>query len=97
VNRPLLVADKNVAHMVLLEKRVVDRQYGAAGIAENHIDALVDQRLDEDLRPDHLLRRHHALQPKNRAGLRISAAAGRSGRRPHWTLTSGAKAATLES
>jgi hypothetical protein len=61
MHRPLLVPDEDMADMVLLEERVVDRQYGATGIPENDINALVAQRLDDHLRPDHLLRRHGTL------------------------------------
>src|SRR3712207_7843623 len=42
--------------LVLLEQRVVERQHRPAGIAEDHLDALVDQRLDDDLRSRHGLR-----------------------------------------
>ena len=42
VDRALLVADQDVAQGVLLEQRVIDRQDGAARIAEHHVDPLVD-------------------------------------------------------
>jgi hypothetical protein len=65
VHRALLVAHQDVAHMVLLEERIVDRQHGASGIAENDIDALIDQSADDHLRSRHLPRRligrHDAL------------------------------------
>src|SRR5690606_35860428 len=48
VNRALLMANENVANLVLLEKRVIDRQDSAARIAENRVHALIDQRLDDD-------------------------------------------------
>ena len=40
MHRGLFMADQDVADIVLLEHRVVNRQDGAAGIAENDIDAL---------------------------------------------------------
>ena len=40
--------------LVLLEQRVVDRQHRAAGIAEQVLDALVLQRLDDHLGAGHL-------------------------------------------
>ena len=36
--------------LVLLEQGVVERQDGPAGIAEDHVHALIDQRLDHHLR-----------------------------------------------
>ncbi len=50
----LLVAHQDVAHLVLVEQRVIDRQHGAAGIAEQVLDALVGERLDDHLGPAHL-------------------------------------------
>jgi hypothetical protein len=44
----LLVADQHMADGVLVEQRVVDRQHGAAGIAENDFDALILQRTDQN-------------------------------------------------
>ena len=55
VGRALLVAHENVAELVLMEDRVVDRQDRAARIAEDHLDALVLQRLDDHLRAGHVL------------------------------------------
>jgi hypothetical protein len=52
--------------MVLLEERVVDRKYGAAGISENDINALVDQSLDDHLRARHLRRHDTSPQPKTK-------------------------------
>ena len=40
--------------LVLLDDLVVDRQHRAARIAEDVLDALVDQRLDDHLRARHL-------------------------------------------
>ena len=40
VHRRLLVPDEDVADLVLLEDRVINRQDGAARIAENNLDAL---------------------------------------------------------
>jgi hypothetical protein len=53
MHRPLLVAHQDVADRVLLEDRVVDRQHRAAGIAEYHVDVLLDQRPEHDLRAVH--------------------------------------------
>ncbi len=44
MHRALLVAHQDVLHLVLLEYGVVDRQHGAAGIAENVLDALIGKR-----------------------------------------------------
>ncbi len=69
VDGGLLMPHQDVAQMILLVERVVDRQYGAAGIAENDINALVAQRLDDHLRPNHLLRRHDTSpRPKTSRG-----------------------------
>ncbi|CAA7626911.1 conserved hypothetical protein [Magnetospirillum sp. UT-4] len=46
----LLVTDQHVLEAVLLEQLVVDGQYRAARIAEEHLDALVDQSLQKDFR-----------------------------------------------
>ncbi len=56
VRGALFMAHENVAKLVLAENRVVDRQDGAAGIAEHEFDALVLQRLDDHFRAGHLLR-----------------------------------------
>ncbi len=53
MHRRLLVPDQDVADAVLLEDRVVDRQYRTAGIAEDDLDALLDQRLEHHLRAVH--------------------------------------------
>ena len=55
VGRALLVAHEDVAKLVLMEDGVVDRQHRAARIAEDHLDALVLQRLDDHFRAGHLL------------------------------------------
>ena len=52
----LLVAHQDMLHSVrLLEQRVVDRQHGAARIAEQMLHALVGKRLDHHLGAGHLL------------------------------------------
>ena len=61
VHGPLLMPHEDVAQRILLEKRIVDRQDGTAGIAEYDIDALVHQSLDDDLRSAQRLGRHHNL------------------------------------
>ena len=55
VQRPALLAHEDVLDLVLLEQLIVDRQHRAAGIAENVLDALVDERRDH-----HLGARHRA-------------------------------------
>ncbi len=45
----LFVPDQDVLDLVLLEHGVVDMQDRPAGIPEDVLDALVDQRLDDDL------------------------------------------------
>ena len=45
----LLVADEDVAHLLLRVDRVIDRKDGAARIAENRVDALVGKRAQDDL------------------------------------------------
>src|SRR6185312_9625958 len=55
VSRALLVADEDVAKLVLVEDGVVDRQHRAARIAEHHLDALVLQRLDDHFGAGHVL------------------------------------------
>ena len=53
VQRAAFLADEDVLDLVLLEQLVVDRQHGAAGIAENVLDALIDERLDHHLGARH--------------------------------------------
>ena len=48
VHRAALLADQDVADGVLVEQRVVDRQYGAAGIPENHLHALLLEGAEKD-------------------------------------------------
>ena len=57
VGRPLLMGGENVADLLLVTtalKLVVDVQNGAAGIAENGVDSLLQQALHEHLRAFHL-------------------------------------------
>ena len=54
MDRALLVPDEDVADVVLLEQLVVDREDGAAGIAEHGVDALVLERLDHHPGARHL-------------------------------------------
>ena len=54
VDGALLVADEDVLDPVLLEQLVVDRQHGAAGIAEDMLDALVGESLQHNLGACHL-------------------------------------------
>ncbi len=69
VGCPLLVADQNVLHLLLLEDLVVDRQHRAAGIAEHMLDPLVGQRLQHHLGARHQLARSHVLPRSSRVRL----------------------------
>jgi hypothetical protein len=59
----LLVAHQDVAQLFLMEKRVIDRQHGSAGIAEDMLDALVFQRAHHHLGACHLLQ--HGPSPSS--------------------------------
>ena len=50
----LLVANEDVLDVVLLEDLVIDRKHGAAGIAEDMLDAVVLQRLHDHFGARHL-------------------------------------------
>ena len=54
------LAHQDVAKRVLLEQFVIERKHGATGIAEDHIDALVDQCLDDNTCACQFLTRHKA-------------------------------------
>ena len=55
MHRTLLMPHQDVANTVLrLEQRVIDRQYRAAGIAEDVLHALIGERLDHHFRAGHL-------------------------------------------
>ena len=54
MHRALLVPHQDVAHLVLLEQRIIDRQHRAAGIAENVLDALIGKRRHHHFRAGHL-------------------------------------------
>ena len=56
VDGALLVPHQDVAQLVLLEDGVVDRQDRAAGIAEHHVHAEIDQSADDQLGPGRLCR-----------------------------------------
>ena len=53
MQRAALLAHEDVADLLLLEQLVVDRQHGAAGIAEDVLDTLIGERLDDDLGAGH--------------------------------------------
>ena len=53
MHRRLFVAHQDVANGVLLENRVIDRQHRAAGVAENHLNAVILQRAQYDLGTRH--------------------------------------------
>ena len=56
VTGALLVADQDVAQLLGVEKRVVDRQHGATGDAEDDVDVELLQRPDDRLRAGELVR-----------------------------------------
>jgi hypothetical protein len=55
---PLLVPNQDVADAVLFEERVVDRQHGAARVAEDDVDTLIGQRFDHHFGARHGCRAH---------------------------------------
>src|SRR5258707_1376940 len=52
----LLVPHQNVLDVALLENLVIDRQHRAAGIAEDMLDAMIDQRPHDHGSSGHLVR-----------------------------------------
>jgi hypothetical protein len=50
MDRATFLADQNVSDTLLFEKRIIDREHGAAWVAEHELDAEVAQRLDQDVR-----------------------------------------------
>ena len=56
MSRALLVADEDVTELLRVEKRVVDRQHGTAGNAEDDVDVELLQRPDDRLGSGELLR-----------------------------------------
>jgi len=66
VHGALLVPHQDVLDLRLLEQRVVDRQHGSAGIAEDVFDPLIGQRLDHHFRSGHLFahRQLHRSTPR---------------------------------
>ena len=58
VHRAAFLADEDVEDVVLAEQRVVNGQDRAARIAEDPGDALILERLKNDLRAGHLILRH---------------------------------------
>ena len=56
MHRALLVAHQDVADLLLLEQRVIDRQHRAARIAEKMLDALIGKRLDHHFGAGHFCR-----------------------------------------
>ena len=53
MKRTALLAHEDVADFLLLEQLVVDRQHGAARIAENQLDALIGERRQHNLGARH--------------------------------------------
>ncbi len=76
MHRAAFLANQDVADSVLLEQRIIDRQYGAAGIAENNLYALVLKGTKKDFcsRLSHIRRHSSApvakLQPARYSCLR---------------------------
>ena len=52
----LLVPHQDVLDLALLENLVIDRKHRAAGIAEEMLDAMIDQRADDHRGSGHLVR-----------------------------------------
>ena len=73
----LLVADQHVAQLLRVEKRVVDRQHGAAGDAEDDVDVELLQRPDDRLRAGELLRCNPFRLDRSRSSMRLSRQATR--------------------
>ncbi len=55
MHRALLVAHQDVAHLLLLEQGVIDREHRAARVAEQVLDALIHQGLDDHLGAGHFV------------------------------------------
>ena len=68
--RALLVADQHVTQLLRVEKRVVDRQHGTAGDAEDDVDVELLQRPDDRLCTGELVRRN-PFRLRRRTGLRL--------------------------
>ena len=71
MQRAAFLAHEDVLDLVLLEQLVVDRQHGAAGVAEDMLDALIDER-----REHHLGARHRACHCQLQECSAAAAAAG---------------------
>jgi hypothetical protein len=56
VSSALLVADEDVTELLRVEERVIDRQHGSAGNAEDDLDVELLQRPDDRLGSGELLR-----------------------------------------
>ena len=52
----LLVPHQNVLDVALLENLVIDRKHRAAGIAEQMLDAMIDERAHDHRGAGHLVR-----------------------------------------
>ncbi len=52
----LLVPHQNVLDLALLENLVIDRKHRAAGIAEQVLDAMIDERAHDHRGAGHLVR-----------------------------------------
>ena len=61
MHRAAFLADQHMADLVLLEHRIVNRQYGAAGITEHGFHAIIRQRRENHLGATHLPLRHAAF------------------------------------
>ena len=61
MDRALLVADEDVLQAILLMQLVIDRQNGAARIAENMLDALIGESLEHHLGACHCTRHRHLI------------------------------------
>ena len=83
VRAALLVADQDVAQLRVVAEDVVERQDHAARVAEEDVDALAQERLAQDVRPDAgplevaTLVEHPLAGALDRGGLRASRRWGR--------------------
>ena len=76
MHRTAFLADQDVAHLVLLEDLIVDRQHRSAGVAEDVFNTLVDQCLGDHFRAGHGA--CHDVSPQRRSLLQRSMNVARS-------------------
>jgi hypothetical protein len=59
MHRALLMSAQHMAYEILLEYRIIHREYGPAGIAKNDLNTLVCQSFDHHFRTGHSISGHH--------------------------------------